>query len=139
MNYRVREDWYEPRPDDRVLRETLARLERGWVQHALSTGECWCLVGALYESILDLKVDRMRADELIFHLSNRIGTRLPRGFEPKLTGVKRLIAFNDTRGRTQAEVVNLVRQALAPASGPSIETRSSDLGDKSLGSLVLGT
>jgi hypothetical protein len=124
MHEGVREDWHGPRPDNGVLEATLARLEAGWVQKTMFTEESCCLVGALYASVMELGLDGRRSEELLFHLGNRIARQLPPRFEPSLQGLRRLFTFNDTLGRTQGDVVAVVRRALLPASGPRVETES---------------
>lgn len=95
-------------PAAAFLTRVADRLERGWTQGAYARGAdensidftdaravCWCLEGAFYAEDQETHPVRMAALDALYTATN----------------AENLPLFNDTPGRTQAEVVRVVRMA----------------------------
>lgn len=102
-----------------VLREAIARLERGWCQHTSAVDSlgnavnvdseyavAWCLGGAV--SATWWGFDPQSCKEHIYEQAMESIDR-----EVEEAGYESFTRFNDKAGRTQGEVIDLAKRALA--------------------------
>lgn len=112
---------------DELLALTNARnlIEHGWTQHCMARNAkgmpvvqsskkatCWCLTGALLKAVENF-VDRKFTKNLYIYLDSFIKEYKDKDSSP-LTS---LITWNDSSGRSQEEVLNLLDEAIVKING----------------------
>jgi hypothetical protein len=90
-----------------LLRRARERVARGWVQHIHEADGAFCIVGAVHREICD-SLHRSAGWDLFGQITGELRRELPFGH-----WTKALPEYNDTPGRTQAEIVALFDAAIA--------------------------